>query len=124
MAEGRPAEWFNRIVEDGFSALIVLRLPAAPYTDKDMEKTLDVWIQVLWSASAQWAENLDSRRIEQAFMKLCRTVDRWPAPRSLLDALPARPQPKALPAPSMSCEQRQANSARLRAMLKEALGHD
>jgi hypothetical protein len=64
-----------------------------------------------------WDEELDADRLRQAF----RGLTRWPAPRELMDALPSRPQRRALPKPEMSDEERARNRARLAEMMA-ALG--
>lgn len=108
-------EWFQEAVAEGLAKLYVLRLDSAPAAD-----TLDgvemVWVESLWSCNKQWQEEPDYARIRQAFVTLARQVDRWPAPRHLLDHLPPRPQPQALPEPKPTPEQREKAQAFVREM--------
>lgn len=114
--------WMGEIVKYHMERLRLLNLDGAP-PGVAMGEVTRIWAETLVSGKADWHRELDAPRLHHAFLKLTRQADRWPAPRHLLDALPARPQPKALPLPEMSREQREANRARLRAMLKEALGN-
>lgn len=107
-------KWLEREIARGLQGLLALRLLGSPAEDS-IELTLDVWLAALEGASVGWAEHLDADRVRQGFRTLFRICDRWPAPRQLLDNLPARPQPPpALPPPRITPEQRQKNLARLR----------
>ncbi|KAB7624342.1 hypothetical protein [Alkalilimnicola sp. S0819] len=117
-------KWFKDALIDGLRALMVLHLPGGPGLET-VKYTRDVWVRVLWDAPIDWQEETDRRRIDRAFLSLARQADRWPTPRALLEQLPRRPQPRALPSPPMSREQRERNRQRLREMwasLQEAKG--
>lgn len=107
-------EWFSDVVASGLQALVVLSLPAQPPAET-IALTLDVWVRTLWQASIDWTEQLDKARIERAFAHVARRADRWPAPKHLLDALPARPTQPALPVGAMTEEKR----ARARVQIAE-----
>lgn len=116
-----PAEWFVEVVAEGIAKLYVLRLESAPAAD-----TLDgvemVWVEALWYSGKVWEEHLDRNRLRQAFVHLVQTVTRWPAPRTLMDHLPARAKPRELPAPPPTPEDRaraEAQLAKLREMMKD-----
>ena len=113
-----PARWFRQAIGRGLQALVVLHLPGAP-GHETVGHTRDVWVSMLWEAPVQWDEQADSTRIEAAFKRVGRQVDRWPAPRQLLELMPARPQPPALPRPQMTQAQRERNRARLREALEK-----
>lgn len=104
--------WIEREVSRGLQGLIALRLPGAPGADT-VAMTLDVWLAALGPRAAGWQESPDAARIRQAFGELFRRCTAWPAPRDLLDALPARAPPQALPPPPMTPEQRARNRARV-----------
>lgn len=100
MADQVPT-WFYNAVSAGLQALVVLHLPGAP-GHETVAFTQDVWVEALWTANIDWQEHADTDRLRQAFLRLVRQADRWPAPRALLELLPARPAPRSLPAPRMS----------------------
>lgn len=102
-------DWFYQAISNGLRALVVLHLPGAP-GHETVAFTEDVWVQVLWTANIDWQEHQDANRLNRAFILLARQADRWPAPRALLELLPARPEPAALPAPRVS--RAQAEQAR------------
>jgi hypothetical protein len=115
-----PEAWFRDAITSGLQALVVLHLPGGPGHDT-VAYTRDVWVRTLWGAPIQWDVNVDRRRIDAAFNRLARQVDRWPAPRALLERLPPRPKPRALPAPKLTEAERRRNSERLHAGLREAM---
>lgn len=108
-------KWIEREIARGMQALLALRLLDAPSSDT-VERTLDVWIAAIEPRSAGWSETLDAPRIQIAFQLLLARVTRWPAPRELLDAMPARQPARALPAPSATAAQRDAARSRLAEM--------
>jgi len=89
-------DWFRRTVADGLKVLVALSLPGEPALDL-MPATKRLWIHLLWSSHRVWRED-DAARLLEAFTILATRIDRWPAPRQLLDAIPRRKQPPALPA--------------------------
>lgn len=99
-----PAQWFRASIAQGLVRLVALSLPGTPPADT-IELTREAWIEALWPTRA-WDGELDAPRIAAAFRTLMITCERWPAPVALLRALPARPQPPALPLPPASAEQR------------------
>lgn len=107
--------WFANAVTGGIQILFTLSLPGSPPA-AEIVKTDDVWSHALWSSTSGWSEQLDAPRISAAFMALARRVERWPAPKHLLDAMPPRLEPVKLPAPPVSDEQRARNRARIRAL--------
>jgi len=115
VAEPVP-DWFYESVSQGLAALIVLHLPGAP-GHETVSYTEEVWVEVLWSAPIGWQEALDVPRLRAAFLRLARQADRWPAPRTLLELLPSRPEPRKLPPPPLSKAQRERNRERLREMM-------
>lgn len=114
----QPAQWFRNEVTDGVLGLLSLRLPSAPWED-EAEYTTQTWIEVLWHAPIGWDAELDAHRLRQAFTRLAGQINRWPAPRQLLELLPERPQQARLPKPPMSKAKREENRARLKTMMTE-----
>lgn len=113
-----PADWFYQSISQGLGALVVLHLPSAP-GHETIEYTEQVWVEVLWSANIGWEEALDAHRLHAGFLRLARQADRWPAPRQLLELLPARPQPARLSRPPVSEAQRDRNQAYLAQLIAE-----
>lgn len=114
--KGAPAPWFVSAVAEGIARLYVLRLESAPAAD-----TLDgvelVWVEALWYMPVAWDEELDTPRLAAAFRRLTQRLSRWPAPRELMEHLPSRPKPAALPSPPISDEQRARNRERIAEMM-------
>ncbi len=121
------ARWIEREVARGLQGLVALRLPGAPGEDA-VTLTLDIWLAALAVRVTGWTEATDAARLQVAFRTLYANCTTWPAPRQLLDALPIRAPPRALPAPRMSAEERARNRARLQQMMqqlsKRMTGHD
>lgn len=93
--------------------LFVLRLPSTPAEDA-IGLTAEVWLDALESLPITWNETQDRARVRQAFRRLLRQVEKWPAPKHLVDQLGNRdPPPRALPAPKMTAEERARNSGRM-----------
>lgn len=121
------ARWIEREVVRGLQGLIALRLPGAPGEDA-VTLTLDIWLAALAVRAGGWTEAHDAPRLQAAFRALYAQCTTWPAPRQLLDALPIRAPPKALPPPPMTAEERARNRARLAEMMQmlshHMTGHD
>jgi hypothetical protein len=114
----QPAQWFRDEIFNGLARLLVLRLPSAPWED-EAEYTQQTWIDTLWSAPVGWDAEQDALRLRAAFARLAREADRWPVPRQLLEAMPARPPRPRLAAPPMSEAQVARNRQRLAEMMRE-----
>ena len=112
--------WFRAAIGEGIQRLVAIGLPGAPGWDA-IKLTAQAWGEALWEAPVQWTEKPDAERLRVAFGRAGRTCDRWPSPRQVLDMMPRRPRPPALPAPRLSEAERKRNSRRLRAALKEAM---
>ena len=93
-----PEDWFRSVIAEGLQRLAVMRLPSHPQ-ETELELTCAIWIDSLWFRRA-WHEEPDAGRLRRAFLALAGAVRRWPSPADLLDHLPAKPQPPALPAPA------------------------
>lgn len=114
--------WFKNTIIDGLTGLFALRLDSTP-SSETIELTADIWIKVLWSkkdwgdhSMAQRCESAIERdvgRINQAFMELAASCDRWPSPKEFLAVLPKRPDPIALPKPEFTPEQIKKNKRRI-----------
>ncbi len=57
-----------------------------------------IWVDSLWNRRA-WQQAQDTPRLRQAFMDLAANARRWPTMADLVDRLPPKPTPRALPAP-------------------------
>ena len=113
-----PASIHNAII-DGVQRLYVLRLDGAP-ADDTLPLTTQVWLHAIaWRR--QWADD-DLLRLQQAFVALTATAKRWPQPATLLEMLPPRPAPLALPTPPKSDAQRAEDASWLEGMLNMITG--
>jgi hypothetical protein len=110
-------DWFRRAVADGLKVLVALSLPGEPALDL-MPATKRLWVHLLWNCNRAWQPD-DAARVLEAFTVLATRIDRWPAPRQLLDALPRRPRPQpALPAPKADPEKARRYIEQMRRMLR------
>jgi hypothetical protein len=105
--------WMVAEVAEGIQRLLVLRLEGCPPADA-VEAVALAWVDALLARYARWDEALDAPRIRQGFRILSAQSKRWPAPAFLLEAMPPRPEPKQLPPPALSAEDRARFSAMLR----------
>jgi hypothetical protein len=92
-----------------------MNLPATP-TDSALTLAGAVWVETLWERR-HWYPDTDPPRLSRAFTALASHARRWPAPADLLDHLPARLQPPALPPPAAR-RTGQAHLIALRACLR------
>lgn len=114
MARGQYEQWFLNELVTGLQKLISLSLNGSPAMET-IQLTAVSWAETLWAAPIGWHSELDAERIQQAFLRIMRDIERWPAPKHLLNYLPQRPQPvhPLLSAPQMSEERRMENQARV-----------
>ncbi|MHB9021324.1 MAG: hypothetical protein ACYC3A_05815 [Halothiobacillus sp.] len=111
--------WFDSAIGVGLAKIAALQLPGTPIDSKTASAMRAVWVESLWPMK-NWTKNQDQARIEAAFIMLMRTSERFPAPTAWLRTLPERAPQAKLPPPKMSEAQRQANLARVRALIKTA----
>lgn len=114
----QPAQWFRDEIAQGLARLVVLRLQNAPWED-DIAYTQQAWVDTLWAKPIGWDADLDTRRLRTAFQRLAGSVNRWPAPRQLIEAMPERLQRPRLGKPTMSESQRLKNRDRLQRLMAE-----
>jgi hypothetical protein len=91
--------WLENAVIEGLQALLVLRLDRAPAADT-INAVVDVWLHALMASNTTWISHLDAARLSAGFARLLHSCQQWPAPKALIDAMPARVMPTALPAPT------------------------
>lgn len=112
------APWFNNAVISGVQMLYSLSLQGCP-AGEVLQLTTLTWIDALWRARF-WDEPVDTRRLDVAFASLAAAVERWPAPRQLLNYLPPRPAVLQLPEPQAPVSPaRQAQMAAARRSVTE-----
>lgn len=116
-----PAAWFHNAVIDGVQLLYSLALNGGPAAEV-LPLTTTGWIQTLWRARGTWVQHLDTPRLQAGFVSLAGACDRWPAPRHLLDHLPARPELPAITyaPPPVTADKRQ-QMAELRRRVTDTL---
>ena len=99
--------WLGEIVKYHMERLRLLNLDASP-PGVAMGEVTRIWAETI-AGSGVFDEALDAPRFHSAFMTLQRTMDRWPAPKHLLEALPARPEPlKLAPPPATEADRERA----------------
>lgn len=97
MTSPAPAPaWFRQSMGRGLQQLVCLSLSGQPPAET-IALTKEAWISTLWTARA-WHE-ADAERLMEAFRLLSRRMDRWPAPRAVIDHLPPPRAMRALPRP-------------------------
>lgn len=92
----QAAAWFHNRVVSGLQFLWALGLTGTPASEL-ATLTASSWVHALWRHPVAWSEELDSYRLYEAFTTLGARVERWPAPRQVLDNMPARAPRPALP---------------------------
>lgn len=98
--------WLCRLILEGVQRMLGLRLPGSPAADM-VQTTANLWIEAITNLNRVWIEERDTDRIRKAFRTLAATMDRWPAPKHFLEALPptnenptlALPQPHSRSVP-------------------------
>lgn len=111
MQNNQAKAWFARAIGQGLIGLRAMRPESHPGVD-EMELCTNMWIDALWR-DRPWVQELDAPRIQTAFDRLAIGLLRWPMPVQFLRLLPDRAQTPALPAPTITPEQRALARARL-----------
>lgn len=112
-------DWLKVSISRGLQALIVLRLDSAPSMDT-VAHTVGIWYRVMKSWPITWDEELDRKRLTDAFLMLGSQCTRWPSPAQLRQVLPSRTPQKALPVPEYPKEKAQENLKKIKEMMKSA----
>jgi len=89
-------DWLCREIAAGLQALVAQSLKFAPGADL-IAMNADVWFVSLKKICT--IEEVDAPRIRAGFEKLFGQVQEWPAPKQLLELMPARPARVSLPVP-------------------------
>ena len=120
MKSKTPEAWFENCIVDGLSAMFSLSLQGTPAMEV-LPITAKTWAQVLWQQPIGWERDADVWRLQDAFMRLMGRVDRFPAPKTLMDVLPERKVLVKIGAPKMSDEERHANLLKMNELLRGML---
>ena len=96
----------------GLQHFLLLGLPGRPPAET-ITGTAHAWADAFWCLPKMWDRDLDAPRIEAAFRIAASQVECFPAPKTVIAAMPPRPPQKALLLPEMSEEKRRANLKRL-----------
>ena len=83
--------WLENSIIEGLQMLLTLRLRNAPAADT-VDAVVDVWVALFVARRIGWDEARDVRRLHRAFAVVGGTVDAWPAPAQVINALPALPE--------------------------------
>ncbi len=85
-------KWVRNQIMDGLSKLMLLRLQGAPPADA-VQGVAEVWCEALTPHTWAFTEELDARRLPQAFDLLIQQAERWVQPAQLIGLIPPRPAP-------------------------------
>lgn len=119
----QPApQWLLSEVSDGLQRLMLLALPGTPAAET-IEGTARAWTDAFWYAPTAWDRDLDAPRIAAAFRVIAHRLERFPTPKALLEAMPARPPRPALPEPAISEAERRRNLRRIAQIMTKAIEH-
>ena len=118
LSEWAGNDWLRIEISAGLQALVAQSLKFQPGADM-IAMNADVWHVSLKKVST--IEPVDAPRIRAGFERLFGRVEEWPAPKQLLDLMPARPPRQSLPMPEPTEADRQKGLAVLKT-LKEKLG--
>lgn len=75
------------------------------------------WVEAL-EHNRHWDEDVDRPRFVPAFKQIAATASTWPTPQEFFEAMPPRPQQKALPKSIVSEEKARENMDRIARMLR------
>ena len=123
--EKQPApapQWLLSEVSGGLQRLIFLALPGTPAAET-IALTAHAWADAFWYAPKEWDRDLDVPRIAAAFRGIGHRLERFPTPKAILEAMPARPPRPALPEPEISEAERRRNLRRIAQIMTEAINH-
>lgn len=112
--------WLGEIVKYHIERLRLLNLDGAPL-GKSMGVVTVIFAESITASASGWDESLDAWRLRQAFIQLEKHCDRWPSPRMVIDRMPPRIYPRALPKPRTEA-MRQAGLQALRELRDKLRG--
>lgn len=118
LSEWAGNDWLRIEISAGLQALVAQSLKFQPGADM-IAMNADVWHVSLKKVCT--IEPVDAPRIRAGFERLFGRVEEWPAPKQLLELMPARPPRQSLPMPEPTEADRQKGLAVLKT-LKEKLG--
>jgi hypothetical protein len=90
--------WLGEFVQDAIIKLLAMRLDGMP-SHETSDLTTIAWVEIILKSQREWVQDLDLPRLKAALDIVQRRAARWPAPRDLIDAMPPRSYPRALPKP-------------------------
>jgi hypothetical protein len=122
MSSPSAPDWFRRAIGEGLMRLYALSLPGYPAAET-VKLTKAAWCDALWAAR-RWTPE-DQGRLAAAFTRLATATERWPAPRALIQHLPARPEQSSAHALAYKPDERaRANASRhIRHILSQLRSH-
>lgn len=104
-------DWLRREISAGLQVLVAQSLKFQPGADM-IAMNADVWHLALKKVCT--IEEVDAPRIRATFERLFAQVSEWPAPKQLLELMPARPARVSLPVPEPTEADRQKGREVLR----------
>lgn len=113
----KTPDWFDKSITEGIQRLMLLGLDRMPPSEF-ISGTVDAWCDALFPGR-DWRIT-DADRIREGFRVLSMTRRTWPTPSEFLQAIPPRPEPKALPGRVWTDAEMRENRRRLREMIEAA----
>lgn len=108
--------WFNNAIIEGLQKLVTLRLENTPPMET-IQLTASTWQEILWPKK-RWHQQIHQRRIESAFTQMMGNINKWPAPKDLLDYMPKGEGQHMLPKPPPSQEEKRRGQQVIGNLLK------
>lgn len=106
-------DWLRDAIGDGLEGLIALGLKGQPAAEI-IPLTADIWLRAVRREVICTIETIDAPRIREGFDRLFPGLVEWPAPKMLIERIPARPARATLDLPPASDEQWAAGLQKLR----------
>ncbi|MFK2876918.1 hypothetical protein [Rhodanobacter hydrolyticus] len=113
-------DWILHEIAQGLTRLATLSLDRTPAMDV-IQGTAMAWREAI-TEGRQFDQQRDRERFRIAFRTLASTCTHWPAPRQLLDALPAIPNPEQVK--RIEHEERRLRGLEHLAEIAKQMGYD
>lgn len=116
MKDVLPEAWFADIIIDGLKTLYGLNVANRPASDQ-LKPLIRIWIDTLWYKNVSWVRELDSERLNKAFMAVYAEATDWITPAQYYAYLPPRQKLAALPPPKASPDTVSKEMTKMRGLL-------
>ena len=111
-------DWLKVLITKNIQLLLLLNLDFCP-NHKDIDRVRDIWVYAFKKSIGRIDEGLDAPRIQAAFTESFHTLEKWPAPATIINMMPRRPEVKRIE--QQHCED-PIEEGTLNKMLEDILG--